>query len=140
MPDEYYTVEIGKAALATEGEDITIVTYGMGVHWAKEAIETMEDVTADIIDLRTLLPWDKEAVQRSVEKTGKVLVLHEDCLTGGIGGEIAAWIGEHCFQFLDAPVLREGALDTAVPFTSKLEHNFLSKSRLPQRLEELLAY
>ena len=140
IPDEYYTIEIGKAALASEGDDLTIVTYGMGVHWALEAIANFSDVAADIVDLRTLLPWDKEAVRNSVEKTGKVLVLHEDCMTGGIGGEIAAWIGENCFENLDAPVMREASLDTAVPFSPKLEQNFLPKIRLEAKIQQLLEF
>ena len=140
IPDDYYTVEIGKAALAAEGEDISIITYGMGVHWAKEVMSAMSQFTADIVDLRTLLPWDKETVRKSVEKTNKVLVLHEDTLTGGIGAEIAAWISEHCFHYLDAPVMREASLDTPVPFTTPLENNFLPKGRLKDKLEELLAY
>jgi 2-oxoisovalerate dehydrogenase E1 component len=106
IPDDYYTIEIGKAKLLTEGNDVSIITYGMGVHWANEILASMPDVKADLIDLRTLLPWDKATVKESVSKTGRVLVLHEDTLTGGVGGEIAAWISEHCFQSLDAPVMR----------------------------------
>lgn len=139
IPDAYYTSEIGRAVLAAEGSDLSIITYGMGVHWAKEAVKEM-NAAADILDLRTLLPWDKEAVAKTVIKTGRVLVLHEDCLTGGVGGEIAAWIGEHCFESLDAPVLREGSLDTPVPFTKNLEDNFLPKSRLKDRIEQLIRY
>lgn len=140
IPDDYYTIEIGKAGLVEEGGDVTIITYGMGVHWSREVIKTMPEVQADILDLRTLLPWDKEAVKRSVQKTGKVLFLQEDCLTGGIGGEVSAWIAEHCFQYLDAPVMREGSLDTAVPFAPALEQNFLPKERLKKKLEELIAF
>jgi 2-oxoisovalerate dehydrogenase E1 component len=140
IPDDYYTVEVGKAKLVTEGNDLSIITYGMGVHWAKQIMAEFPDVQADILDLRTLLPWDKEAVAKTVAKTGKVLVCHEDCLTGGIGGEIAAWIGENCFEKLDAPVLREGSLDTAVPFAPQLEANFLPKQRIKEKIERLLAY
>lgn len=140
IPDDYYTIEIGKASLVEEGEEVSIITYGMGVHWAKEVMKQLQGVSADIIDLRTLLPWDKESVKKSVQKTGKVLFLQEDCLTGGIGGEIVAWIAENCFQYLDAPVMREGSLDTAVPFSPGLEINFLPKGRLKNKLEELLAY
>ncbi|MDX5442963.1 MAG: dehydrogenase, partial [Hymenobacteraceae bacterium] len=140
IPDEYYTVEIGKARLAAEGEDLSIITYGMGVHWAQQLLETMPDVTADILDLRTLLPWDKEAVRATVAKTGRVLVLHEDTLTGGIGGEIVAWIAENCFQNLDCPVMRVASLDTAVPFSPPLEQEFLPKKRLKEKVEALLAY
>jgi 2-oxoisovalerate dehydrogenase E1 component len=140
IPDDYYTVEIGKASLITEGSDVTIVTYGMGVHWAKEALSQMTEVQADLIDLRTLLPWDKETVAASVKKTNRVMVLHEDTLTGGIGGEIAAWISENCFRDLDAPVMRVASLDTAIPFAPTLENNFLPKGRVRSRLEELLKF
>ncbi|MCU0389824.1 MAG: dehydrogenase E1 component subunit alpha/beta [Thermoflexibacter sp.] len=139
IPDDYYTVEIGKARLVTEGSDLSIVTYGMGVHWAKQLTEEL-GISADILDLRTLLPWDREAVMQTVKKTGKVLVCHEDCLTGGIGGEIAAWISEHCFELLDAPVMREGSLDTAVPFAPNLENNFLPKQRIKEKLVQLAEY
>ncbi len=140
IPDEYYTTEIGKAALASEGEDISIITYGMGVHWALEAMKKHPDVSADILDLRTLLPWDKEAVKATVGKTNKVIVLHEDCMTGGIGGEIAAWISEHCFEALDAPVARVASMDTPVPFDTGLEKAFLPKERLKSKIKELLDY
>lgn len=140
IPDDYYTIEIGKAALVREGHDLSIITYGMGVHWAKEIMDSLSEVSADILDLRTLLPWDKDAVMATVKKTGRVLILHEDTLTGGIGGEIAAWISEHAFSYLDAPVLREASLDTAIPFASTLEQNFLPKGRLRSRIEQLLKF
>ncbi len=140
IPDDYYTVEVGKASLVTEGEDISIITYGLGVHWAKEIVSEIEGISADILDLRTLLPWDKDAVATTVKKTNKVLVLHEDTLTGGIGAEIAAWISENCFEHLDAPVSREASLDTPVPFSAQLEANFLPKERFRTKLKELLAY
>jgi len=139
IPDDYYTIEIGKAALASEGESVSIITYGMGVHWAVKAVAEL-DISADILDLRTLLPWDKEAVKATVKKTGKVIFLQEDCLTGGIGAEICAWISEHCFEFLDAPVMREGSLDTPVPFASLLEKQFLPINRFTKKLKELAAY
>lgn len=140
IPDDYYTIEIGKANLVSEGNDLSIITYGMGVHWAKEILDTMPNVKADVLDLRTLLPWDKEAVEQTVKKTNRVIVLHEDTLTGGIGGEIAAWISEHCFANLDAPVMRVASLDTAIPFAPTLEQNFLPKIRLKSKIEELLAF
>jgi len=139
VSDDYFTIEIGKAKIVKAGDDLTIITYGMGVHWAKEIIEEM-GVDAEVLDLRTLLPWDKEAVEQSVKKTNKVLILHEDCMTGGIGGEISAWISEHCFKFLDAPVMREASLDTAVPFSANLEQNFLPKGRLRQKIKDLLEF
>jgi len=140
IPDDYYTIEIGKAKLASEGSDLSIITYGMGVHWAQEILKQLPDISADILDLRTLLPWDKEAVSETVKKTHRVLVLHEDTLTGGIGAEIAAWIGEHAFQFLDAPVMRVASLDTAIPFAATLEQNFLPKGRIKAAIESLIKY
>lgn len=140
VPDDYYTVEVGKAKLVSEGNDLSIITYGMGVHWAMEILQTMPEVKADVLDLRTLLPWDKEAVETTVKKTNRVLIFHEDTLTGGIGAEIGAWISEHCFNFLDAPVLREASLDTPIPFAPTLEQNFLPKGRLKSRIEELLKF
>ncbi len=140
IPDDYYTVEVGKANLVASGEDITIITYGMGVHWAQELLEKDQSISADLIDLRTLLPWDKETVKQSVEKTGKVIVLHEDCQTGGIGAEITSWISENCFQSLDAPVMRVGSLDTPVPFAKALEEDFLPVKRFEEKLNALIAY
>ncbi|TYZ08911.1 dehydrogenase [Hymenobacter lutimineralis] len=139
VPDGYYTTPIGKAALAREGDTLSIITYGMGVHWATQLAEELS-LDADILDLRTLLPWDEEAVRRTVEKNGRVLILHEDTLTGGIGGEIAAWIAENCFTALDAPIQRVASLDTAIPFAPSLEKQFLPQQRLRTAVEKLLAY
>jgi 2-oxoisovalerate dehydrogenase E1 component len=139
IPDDYYTVQIGKAKTVAEGTNLTIITYGMGVQWAMEATEELQ-ISAEIIDLRTLLPWDKEAVKEAVNKTGKVLVLNEDTKTGSIASEIAAWIAENCFSILDAPIMRVGSLDTPVPFSSTLETNFLPKQRLKDKLEELVRF
>ncbi|MFD2202133.1 alpha-ketoacid dehydrogenase subunit alpha/beta [Shivajiella indica] len=139
IPEDYYTLEIGKAKLVEEGENISVITYGMGVHWAKTIIQEMA-ISADILDLRTLLPWDKEAVKKTVKKTGKVIFLQEDCLTGGIGAEIVAWIAENCFEFLDAPIMREGSLDTPVPFAASLEKNFLPVERFKIKLKQLLEF
>ncbi|MBA9077569.1 alpha-ketoacid dehydrogenase subunit alpha/beta [Rufibacter quisquiliarum] len=140
IPDDYYTVEIGRARLAKEGSDFSIITYGMGVHWALQLLQTMPDVSADVLDLRTLLPWDKEAVLQTVSKTGRVIVLHEDTLTGGIGAEISAWISEYCFEKLDGPVVRVGGLDTAIPFSPPLEQEFLPVKRLREKVEALLSF
>ena len=139
VPESYYTVEVGKAVLAQEGNQVSIITYGMGVHWAIKAVEEM-GISADILDLRTLLPWDQEAAAATVKKTGKVIFLHEDTLTGGIGAEICAWISEHCFKDLDAPVMREGSLDTPVPFAPSLEKQFLPTERFKGKLKELLEF
>lgn len=138
VPEDYYNLPFGQAKISNEGNDCTIVTYGLGVHWGMELVEDFPGI--EVIDLRTLVPWDKETVLESVRKTGKCLVLHEDCLTGGIGAEIASWIGENCFEYLDAPVKRVGSLDTPVPFAKDLERNFLGNSRLKETLTELLNY
>jgi 2-oxoisovalerate dehydrogenase E1 component len=140
IPDDYYTVEIGKAKLIQDGSQLCIITYGMGVHWAREIVKEMGNVDAAIVDLRSLLPWDKEAVREVVEKTNKVLILHEDTLTGGIGAEISAWLNEHCFKYLDAPIIRVGSLDTPIPFAPTLEQNFLPKNRLKGSIQYLLKY
>jgi 2-oxoisovalerate dehydrogenase E1 component len=140
VPDDYYTTEIGKAKLVQEGDDVSIITYGAGVHWALEIIKQTENISADILDLRTLLPFDKDAIATTVKKTGKVLVLHEDTLTGGIGAEISAWISQHLFEHLDAPVARVASLDTPVPFAVPLEQNFLAKKYLLEQLKVLAAY
>ncbi len=144
VPEEYYTIEIGKANLVEEGTDMSIITYGAGVHWAKEQIGNLKleqgNFSCDILDLRTLLPFDKEAIEKTVKKTGKVIVLHEDCLTGGIGGEISAWIFENCFADLDAPVMRVASLDSPIPFAISLENNFLAKSRLGEKIKELMNF
>lgn len=138
--EESYTLEIGKAAIKREGGDMTIVTYGFGVHWALEIAEEFQEANIEVLDLRTLLPLDTETIYQSVRKTGRVLILHEDCLTGGIGGELSALITENCFAELDAPVKRLASLDTPVPFAAELEDNFLPKSKLKSAIEELLAY
>lgn len=137
IPDDYYTVEVGKGKVVKEGEELSIVTYGMGVEWAKKAADELEDVDIEIIDLRTLVPWDKDIVAETVAKTGKLIVLHEDTLSGGIGAEIAAWVSEHCFTLLDAPVVRVASLDTPVPFIQPLENNFLANARLIEKISEL---
>ena len=139
VPDDYYTLEIGKAKTIQSGEELSIITYGWGVQWAIDACKEL-GIDAEILDLRTLMPWDKDAVKAAVEKTGKVLVLHEDTMVGGIGAEIAAWIGEHCFSSLDAPVKRVASLDTPVPLAKDLEDNFLAKNYLNAALKDLQAF
>jgi hypothetical protein len=137
--DDYYMLDLTKAKLVKPGNEVSIITYGAGVHWASAYVKA-ENIDAEIIDLRCLLPWDKEAVEASVKKTGKAIILHEDTLTGGIGAEIAAHISEHCFKYLDAPVKRVGSLDTPVPFNMDLEQNFLPKERFKEALQALLGY
>lgn len=135
----YYTTEIGKAALAQEGDDLSIITYGMGVHWALKAVVEL-GISADILDLRTLCPLDYDAITATVEKTGKALVLHEDNMTGGIGADISAYISEHCFEYLDAPVVRVSSLDMPIPFSKDLEDIYMGSARLTEKLEQLISY
>ena len=140
VPDGYYETEIGKARLVQAGNDISIITYGAGVHWAMDYAKNHPQHSIYILDLRTLLPLDYDAIKTAVAATGKVLLLHEDSLTGGIGGDIAAWIAEHCFELLDAPVLRCASLDTPIPFNIELEKNFMAYSRLDESVEHLMRY
>ncbi len=139
VPDGYYTTPIGKARQVRIGQQASIITYGMGVHWASR-LAGEQGWDLDIIDLRTLLPVDWDAVAESVRRTHKVLVLHEDTLTGGIGGDIAAYIAEHLFEDLDAPVMRVGSLDTPVPFAGILEKQFLPVDRLYEQMLKLINY
>ena len=138
--DDYYTTEIGKAKILKEGTQASIITYGLGVHWALEYANANPNLSLEIIDLRTLQPWDRETVETSVRKTGRAFILHEDTLTNGFGAELSAHIAEHCFQYLDAPVVRCASLDTAIPMSKELEDNFLAKSRLAEKLQALLNY
>ena len=140
VPDVYYETEIGKAKHVNEGEDISVITYGAGVHWALEYARNHPNISVDILDLRTLLPLDYAAIKSCVARTGKVLILHEDCLIGGIGGEIAAWIAEHCYTLLDAPIMRCASLDTPIPFSIELEKNFMAYSRLGETVDKLINY
>lgn len=140
VPAGYYNTPIGKAALAKEGQDLTIITYGLGVHWALDAAVQRPNFSFEILDLRTLLPLDLDAIVAAASKTGRVLVLHEDTLTAGIGGEIVALVNEHCFEQLDAPVLRVASLDTPVPFAADLEQQFLASKRLLSTIDKLMAY
>ena len=139
VPENYYVTPIGKAKLIQQGQDLSIITYGMGVHWAKESVNKNK-LSADILDLRTLLPLDKEAIFETVKKTNRVLILHEDSLTGGIGGELSSLINENCFEFLDAPVIRCASLDTPVPFAKALEEQFLANNNLDEKINYLINY
>ncbi|MEY4596070.1 MAG: hypothetical protein RLZZ506_485 [Bacteroidota bacterium] len=140
VPAGYYNTPIGKAATVQTGQDLTIITYGLGVHWAIEAAAERPGYTFEILDLRTLLPLDIDAIVAAASKTGRVLVLHEDTITAGIGGELVALINEHCFDQIDAPVLRVASLDTPVPFAADLEQQFLAQRRLLPTIDKLLAY
>ncbi|MBT8183242.1 MAG: alpha-ketoacid dehydrogenase subunit beta, partial [Eudoraea sp.] len=140
VPTAYYTLPFGEAMLLREGEDISIVTYGAGVHWALEVLESENHVKADLLDLRTLQPLDTEAIYRSVRKTGKLLILQEDSMFGGIASDISAMVMENCFEQLDAPIKRVASLDTPIPFAKNLEDNYLPKARFKEELVQLLAY
>lgn len=140
VPEDYYDIEIGKARQVRTGHDVSIITYGAGVHWALEYADAHPGNSFDILDLRSLLPLDLGAIRTTVINTGKVLLLHEDVLTAGIGGEIAAWIAEHCFEWLDAPVMRCASLDTPVPFNIDLEKNFMANARMDETIQKLLRY
>lgn len=140
VPEDDYETPIGKARHIRTGYDISIITYGMGVHWALEYVKNNPGSSIDILDLRTLLPLDYTAIRAAVTRTGKVLILHEDTLIGGLGAEISAWITEHCFHQLDAPVMRCASLDTPVPFNADLEKNFLANARLDEFVQRLISY
>ena len=140
VPKDYYTLPLGKAALLSEGNQITIITYGAGVHWALDTLKKFQDIKADLIDLRTLQPLDTETVFTSVRKTGKAIILHEDSLFGGIGSDLSALIMEQCFEHLDGPVIRVGSLETPIPFTKNLEDQYLPKHRFETALQKLMNY
>lgn len=139
VPRGYYTIPMGKATLIQEGADITIITYGAGVHWAMDELSSVA-VSADLLDLRTLVPLDTEAIYTSVKKTGKVILLQEDSMFGGIASDISALISENCFEYLDAPIKRVASLETPIPFATNLESNYLPKERFKNMLQELLNY
>ena len=140
VPVNYYTTEIGKAHVVSEGHDVSVITYGMGVHWAMEYAKNNESVSMDIVDLQTLSPLDIDAIYNSVKRTGRVVILHEDSMFSGIGGEISALISEHCFEYLDAPIKRCASLDTPIPFAKELEKNYLPEHRFKEAMEDILKY
>ncbi|MDA9247017.1 dehydrogenase E1 component subunit alpha/beta [Flavobacteriaceae bacterium] len=140
VPTQYYTLALGKAAVLQQGEQVTIVTYGMGVHWALKTLESDTTINADLIDLRTLSPLDTQTIYVSVKKTGKVIILQEDSMFGGIASDISALISEHCFEDLDAPIKRVAGLETPIPFAADLEREYLANDRFDAALKELIAY
>ncbi|MBF25424.1 MAG: dehydrogenase [Flavobacteriales bacterium] len=140
VPEGYYNIPLGQANLIHEGYDISIITYGMGVHWAMEFINNNTNLSIDLLDLRTLIPLDVDAIKKTVIKTGKVLILHEDANLGGFGADIASLISQDFFEFLDAPIYRVSSLDTPIPFASDLEKNYLAKNRLKEKILSLYAY
>jgi len=140
VPTDYYTIPFGKAALLKQGTDVTIISFGAGVHWAMDTLGKHTNIQADLIDLRTLQPLDTETIYASVKKTGRVIILQEDSLFGGMSSDISALIMENCFEHLDAPVKRVGSLESAIPFVKALENQYLPKERFESSLLELLAY
>jgi 2-oxoisovalerate dehydrogenase E1 component len=140
VPTDYFTIPFGQASLLKEGNQVTIITYGAGVHWALETLENNKDISADVLDLRTLQPLDTEAIYTSVKKTGRAIILQEDSLFGGIASDISALIMEHCFEHLDAPVKRVASMETPIPFVNQLENQYLAKGKFEDALKGLLAY
>lgn len=140
VPLGYYTTEIGKAKLVQSGDDFSIITYGAGVHWALEYAKQHPEFSIDILDLRSLLPLDYEAIRATVMQTGRILLLHEDTLFGGLGGEISAWISENCFTELDAPIVRCGSMETPIPFAIPLEQQFMAKHYLADKVAQLMSF
>jgi 2-oxoisovalerate dehydrogenase E1 component len=140
VPKDYYTIPFGKASLIKEGESVTIVSYGAGVHWALEVLNSNPDINSDLIDLRTLQPLDLETIYNSVKKTGKCIILQEDTLFGGIASDISALVMENCFEYLDAPVRRVGSIESPIPFVKSLEDQYLPKARFEKELKQLLEY
>lgn len=140
VPTDYYTISLGKAALLKKGNDVTIIAFGAAVHWALETLTKNPEISADLLDLRTLQPLDTEAIYESVKKTGRVIIYQEDSLFGGIASDISSLIMENCFRYLDAPVMRVASLDTPIPFTKALEDQYLPKGRFEKELLDLLAY
>ena len=140
VAEGYYSIPFGKANVVKKGESLSVITYGMGVHWALDYTEKNPDQNIEIVDLRSLAPLDTETIYESVRKTNRVLILHEDNLTGGIGGELLSLIQENCFEYLDAPIVRCASLDTPVPFDAAKENQFMAKSRLQVSIEKVLNY
>jgi len=140
VPKDYYNIPLGKANFIKRGDSISIITFGMGVHWALDYLNQNNDVSVDLLDLRTLVPLDLESIKETVMKTGKVLILQEDNNKGGFGSDISSYISENLFEYLDAPIIKVSSLDTPIPFTDSLEKNYLAKSRLSEAFKKLFDY
>ncbi|TYA59032.1 alpha-ketoacid dehydrogenase subunit alpha/beta [Formosa maritima] len=140
VPTDYFTIPFGKASLLKLGNQVTIISYGAGVHWALETLKNNPDIQADLIDLRTLQPLDSEAIYTSIKKTGRAIILQEDSLFGGIASDISSMIMENCFEYLDAPVKRVASIETPIPFINQLEDQYLAKGKFEAALKELLEY
>ena len=140
VPTDYYTIPFGKAAILNKGNAVSIITYGAGVHWALETLKNNPDISADLIDLRTLQPLDRETIFNSVRKTGRAIILQEDSMFGGVASDISAMLMEECFEYLDAPVKRVASMETPIPFITQLENQYLSKGKFEGALKNLLAF
>lgn len=140
VPLDYYTIPFGKAALLKEGKQVSIIAYGAAVHWALETLTELQEVEADLIDLRSLQPLDVDCIYKSVKKTGRAIILTEDSVFGSISSDISALINENCFEFLDAPVKRVGSIESPIPFASDLESIYLPKKKFKAELQNILAY
>jgi len=140
VPTDYYTLPFGKASVLKVGNDVTIISYGAAVHWVLDSLDKNQDISADVIDLRTLQPLDTETIYNSVKKTGKAIILQEDSMFGGLASDISALIMEECFEYLDAPVKRVASLETPIPFINQLEDQYLPKNRFEVELKTLLKY
>ena len=140
IPEDYYTLPLGKASVVQEGSKITLITYGAPVHWAIEVLNDHKDWSVELIDLRSLIPLDYGTIKASVVKTGKVLLVTEDVNFGSITADISAYIADDCFAYLDAPIKRLSSLDTPIPFAQPLENQYLAKRKLAEAIEALLAY
>ena len=140
IPEDYYTLPLGKASVVQEGSKITLITYGAPVHWAIEVLNDHKDWSVELIDLRSLIPLDYDTIKASVAKTGKVLLVTEDVNFGSITADISAYIADECFTYLDAPIKRLSSLDTPIPFAQPLENQYLAKRKLAEAIEALLAY
>ena len=144
VPESVYNIEIGKAEIKRSGTDVSVITYGMGVHHMINLADKLEDkegISVEVVDLRSLIPWDKDLVKESISRTNRALVLHEASLTGGVGAEVSAFISENCFTHLDAPVMRLASIDTPIPFASKLEKEiYLPFNKIENKIKELLNF
>ena len=140
VPTDYYTIPLGKASVLKEGNDVSIISFGAGVHWALDTLKNNPDISADLIDLRSLAPLDREAIFASVNKTGKAIILQEDNEFGSFGSDLSALIMENCFEALDGPVKRVSSIETPIPFLPTLEKQYLAKDRFEEELRNLLAY
>lgn len=140
VSEGYFTIEIGKGNLLKEGKNLSIISFGAAVHWVLDALKNLPEIEADVIDLCTLQPLDTDMIFASVKKTGKVLIVQEDSLFGGIASDISALITENCFEFLDAPIKRVGSMESPIPFQSDLEQQYLGKSKVEKAINELYIY